>query len=608
MSPTLPKMMKAAVLAGLAVVMAAPALGQAKAAGGGSAVSKIDFYGGYGAWDPRSRINSGPWDDPLIYSPNATVSLSYYFFHNLGLQVEGGYFAQAPSVLTSTTPFVCSTNPCNVNGVKVYTAEAGPVYRYPLGRFIPFVHVLGGEAKISGPESQKLTWGLGLTGGIGVDYVLPFFHNRFSIRPIQLDFQYSDVNYGTLSPDGLTGGEEKIDAVKATGGIVFRFGSSEFEGKGHKAHDALMLACDAEPSSINPGEPIEVSARPMNLKKNASKSYSWTTTGGRLTSSQGNASISTLDLAPGQYVVTGTLKQGKAVAKCDANFTVKGNEPPTISCSATPSSVTAGSTATISANANSPSNRTLTYSYTSDAGQVVGSGASVMLNTTGVTQPTVNVTCTVTDDAGKTAQALTQVAVSAPAAVVMAPVQATTPNAMPTTAPTGAMPSTVQAGSAAPPPMATYQELCGVSFERDRKRPTRVDNEAKACLDDIALTLQRQTDAKLVIVGNYSAGETATEGARRSLNVSQYLTDEKGIDVGRIQVRYGVNSGRAVTDVLVPAGASYDDPKTTAFEPSSVKRVGQAYGKPGQYHGTTVHRKRRKKPAAALTGPVAPPA
>jgi len=36
-----------------------------------------------------------------------------------------------------------------------------------------------------------------------------------------------------------------------------------------------------------------------------------------------------------------------------------------------------------------------------------------------------------------------------------------------------------------------------VSFERDATRPTRVDNEAKACLDDITLALQRSSDARL---------------------------------------------------------------------------------------------------------------
>ena len=49
--------------------------------------------------------------------------------------------------------------------------------------------------------------------------------------------------------------------------------------------------------------------------------------------------------------------------------------------------------------------------------------------------------------------------------------------------------------------------LCSVSFERDAKRPTRVDNEAKACLDDVALALQRSSSAKLAMVGNEDAKE-----------------------------------------------------------------------------------------------------
>ena len=48
-----------------------------------------------------------------------------------------------------------------------------------------------------------------------------------------------------------------------------------------------------------------------------------------------------------------------------------------------------------------------------------------------------------------------------------------------------------------------------MSFERDAKRPERVDNEAKACLDDVALALQRSSDAKLALVGNEDAKEKA---------------------------------------------------------------------------------------------------
>jgi outer membrane protein OmpA-like peptidoglycan-associated protein len=292
-------------------------------------------------------------------------------------------------------------------------------------------------------------------------------------------------------------------------------------------------------------------------------------------------------MTPGDYTVSGTLMQGKRSAQCTANFTVKAYEPPTVSCSADPATVPPGGVATIAAVGMSPANRILTYSFSADSGQIMGTGPKVQLATAGSTASTINVTCNVVDDLGKTARATTSVAVLTQKAAVL------------------------------PPPLAETQTLCSVGFERDKRRPVRVDNEAKACLDDVALDLQKQPDAKLVIVGNFSDGETAAQGAERSLNVRQYLVDEKGIDAGRIEVRYGAGTGREVDDILVPAGASYTNDKTTAFDPTSVKRIGQAYGKPGQHTGhgrhprhhavthraVARHRHRHHKAAAASAAP-----
>jgi len=107
--------------------------------------------------------------------------------------------------------------------------------------------------------------------------------------------------------------------------------------------------------------------------------------------------------------------------------------------------------------------------------------------------------------------------------------------------------------------------LCAISFERDRKRPVRVDNEAKACLDDIALQLQRESAGKLVIVGNYGDGETPKMAAERAINERRYLTEEKGIDASRIEPRVGSTSGRTAINTFVPAGATYDQTASTAI-------------------------------------------
>jgi outer membrane protein OmpA-like peptidoglycan-associated protein len=126
------------------------------------------------------------------------------------------------------------------------------------------------------------------------------------------------------------------------------------------------------------------------------------------------------------------------------------------------------------------------------------------------------------------------------------------------------------------------QTLCSISFDRDKRRPARVDNEGKACLDDLALSLQRSTDSKLYIVGNATGKEKempkgkhhakmADLAAERAVNTKAYLVTEKGIDASRIVVGTGTDDAKSVTDTLVPAGATA--PSITPVDESAVKAV-----------------------------------
>ena len=136
------------------------------------------------------------------------------------------------------------------------------------------------------------------------------------------------------------------------------------------------------------------------------------------------------------------------------------------------------------------------------------------------------------------------------------------------------------------PPAPTASSLCSVSFERDSKRPSRVDNEAKACLDDVALALQRSSDAKLVLVGNSNAKEQAADAKSakmkhpkpgyamsRAVNTKNYLVTDKGIDASRIMVYTGTDDAQTVTTSLVPAGATNPAASNTAVDESAVKAV-----------------------------------
>jgi len=197
--------------------------------------------------------------------------------------------------------------------------------------------------------------------------------------------------------------------------------------------------------------------------------------------------------------------------------------PPTISCSASPQSIASGASTTITSQAASEHNGTLVYSYSASAGSIAGDHATAVLTAVGANPGPIAVTCSVADDLGMTASARTTVDVTA----------------------------------AAPLAVPQPRDLCTISFERDHRRPVRVDNEAKACLDDIALTMQREPVGRLVIVGNYAPHETQKAGTARASNERQYLTGEKGIDSQRIELRVGKPGGRTAANVFLPAGATF---------------------------------------------------
>jgi len=516
------------------LAVAANCLGQATKSGSDHPDSRVDIYGGYAYLHPiNSGINGIQYQN--LSNPNVTASVAYYFNHYVGVQVEGSYF----SGNDEHAAYGCFSNSsCDQ---LLYTAEAGPILRFPLGPFVPFVHFLGGGERTNGPALQPLKWGWGVTGGGGVDLVLPYFNHLFAVRPIQADFQYSQVVYGPLVlPAGVQGGFGELDALKLSGGLVVRLGEKT-------TAQPVMLGCSTDPSRVHPGDPVTVTGSTLYLDPKKKTSYTWTANGGKLMPSGATAAIDTTGLAPGDYTVDGHVSQGPKAhqqASCNAPFTVVPFEPPSLSCSASPASAVSGTTIDIATVGTSPQNRPLTYSFTATAGTITSSGPTAKLATAGLGATSITVTCNAVDDLGQAVQSTTTVAVTMPVVPVVPQTQA----------------------------------LCSLSFLRDKRRPVRVDNEAKGCLDDVALTLNQHTDAKLVMIGNASPDEKPEAAAERAMNARQYLTQEKGIDTARIEVRVGDTSGRTLNDVLVPAGATYNDANTQLFDESSITRHGQAYG------------------------------
>jgi outer membrane protein OmpA-like peptidoglycan-associated protein len=107
-----------------------------------------------------------------------------------------------------------------------------------------------------------------------------------------------------------------------------------------------------------------------------------------------------------------------------------------------------------------------------------------------------------------------------------------------------------------------------LNFSIDKKRPTRVDNAAKAMLDRYADALAADPNSTAVIVGYDNGAERVSKGHRkalparvaalRAMNTKAYLVEEKGIDPRRIELRTATENAQQVILWIVPAGATLD--------------------------------------------------
>jgi hypothetical protein len=494
--------------------------------------SRIDIFAGYSYLAPKGTVDT-PQPDGTTYTGTfdsvdygAIASGAYYFNKYVGGQVEVGFHPQDKN-----------------DGA--YTYQGGIIFRYPTQGMTPFVHGLAGAVDLEGPDNPpytllKSTIGPALTVGGGLDYDLPYFHNHFALRLFQADYEYFHVNYG---PQAVTGGRANPGNARLSAGLVFKMGSIV-------PPPPVQYACSATPSSVFPGEPVSITGTASNLNPKKTATYNWGGQGVTVSGTGATGTVDTASLSAGTYTVTGHVTEGNKPgesADCSAQFTVKDYEPPTVSCVANPTEVKPGDSATITAQGVSPQNRPLTYSYTASSGTVSGSGSTATLSTTGAPSGAITVTCNVADDKGHTASATTSVNVAAP-----------------------------------PPPPPSTQTLCAIQFNHDKRRPARVDNDAKGCLDDVALNAQRSSDASLVVVGNSAKPKLA---AQRAVNTKDYLVKEKGIDASRISVRTGSSGTDEVNNYLVPAGANFDHDVTgtTPVDESSVK-IQPRSGHPRPHH------------------------
>jgi hypothetical protein len=307
------------------------------------------------------------------------------------------------------------------------------------------------------------------------------------------------------------------------------------------ARQPVSAVCTTDPLVTYDGAIISVHVTPAGFLPQRNLTYTYSSTDGEVTGDGASTgTVNTTGLQPGNYNVSSLVSDDHKpkrtlVATCQASFTIREppKYPPQMHVRAEPQAVSSGAPVTVTAEGFSPDNRPLSFSCLANRGALAGSSTRYVLDTTGLVSGSVKIDCTVQDDRALAGFATTAVTVTLP-----------------------------------PPPPAARKYGVGLDFSADKKRPSRIDNAAKAMLDRYADALAADPDATAVVVGYDNAAERASNrhrkalppqvAALRAMNTKAYLIDEKGIDPRRIELRTATENAQQVILWIVPAGATAD--------------------------------------------------
>jgi len=507
--------------------MASMAAASPYSAGPNLGVPRVELFAGY------SYLRAVPTqtDNRLMWMNGGSASIAFNMNRYLGLVADFGAYTNSKMRFTGAYTSTVDVDNSNVAALSYLFGPRLSLRKYD--RITPFAQVLFGGVHANKVTLKSCTFSctllpdqdtFAMTAGGGLDLRV---RRHLAIRIIQAEYLMTRFSSYT------TGSAGTQNDIRLSAGVVFRFG-----GNPHMAPlPPVTYSCFVNPASVYPGTTIAVSGTAINLDPAKTAVYTWSVDGGTVSGTSSTASIDTSAAAPGTYTLKGHISEGDKAgesADCSAPYAVKAFEPPTVSCTANPSVVISGGASTITSVGVSPQNRPLTYSFNSNVGSVSGTDSTASLTTTGAPTGVITVTCNVVDDKAQTASSTTSVTVEAPVVA----------------------------------PKPTTSELCPARFDRDPRRPARVDNEAKACLDEVTMTLLRSSGANLAIVGNADSNEKDSQklAAQRAVNTKAYLVGEKGIDSSRIRVYTGSQNGKIVSITLIPADATFEATGDTPVE------------------------------------------
>ncbi len=312
-------------------------------------------------------------------------------------------------------------------------------------------------------------------------------------------------------------------------GFVVKVGVGYWPEKAPPVNHPPTVSCTEDKSMVylDSGDVVTVNCTASD-PDNDPLTWTWSSTCGKVDGTGPTVRWLSAGVPLGSCTITAKVDDGRggsANSSVSVRVDPKPNHPPTIACSADRSSVFVGERVHITTNASDPDGDPLTYTWRTNGGRIVGTGAAVDLDTTGAAPGNYTVTVRVDDGRGGAADCT----------------------------------STVEVKAVPPPPQASKISDCAFG----KPLSTRIDNVCKRILDDVALRLQNEPRGSAVIIGYSDPKERQPEkiAGDRATNAVKYL-GEKGIDASRITTRTGsgqagATDNRRIDVIWVPEGATY---------------------------------------------------
>jgi len=351
---------------------------------------KWELYGGYSVFYPGCDLHGllpggvAPVTSCLKWNPRGIgASVTYEFSRRFGLTVDSsGQWGSGNSGVAA-----------RIDQAEFFNLSAGPKITFRHHYFSPFLEALVGEHRLASEvfgHDDKV----GFMAGGGLDLNLT---RHLALRLLRADFVYSNHQFGPSSVVPAT----DVRGVRLQSGLVFMFG-------GGQPRPPVSASCTIDPNEIIVGEHATATVAVNNFNPKHTLNYTWSSTGGQITGKNDVASINTVGLASGRYTVISRISDPTMTTggetNCMATFTVQEppHNPPTVSCSADPSTVQAGTSSTVSCTCTSPDSVPVTVrNWTASGGSVSSSNGNIAsLNTAGASPGAITVSADCTDSRG----------------------------------------------------------------------------------------------------------------------------------------------------------------------------------------------------------------